>query len=126
MISKDGSGYWSTGITVHYNEGRGWGGVVEFYDDGFVDDAADTGRIATQGELRTRYFVKDGDTVTGLSAVVDVLRVDAERLGIRFRAVAADAPSLYYKGDGEWQDYPARDGWEALLEAEARRSGWAR
>ncbi len=126
MISKDGTGFWATGITVHYSEGRGWGGAVEYYDDGFVDDAADTGRIATQGELRTRYFVKDGETVTGLSAVVDVLLADAERLGIRFRAVAADAPSLYYKGDGEWQDYPAPDGWKALLEAEAQRIGWAR
>lgn len=124
MISKsDNARYWSTGITVNRRD-KGWGADAEFYDDGFCDDNADAGQVSTQGKLNTRYYVADGNEVTGLRAAIDAVKADAERLGIEFRPVAEAPPSLYYKGDGEWADYPPPGGWRDMLVAEAERLGW--
>lgn len=123
MISNDGH-YWATGIILRYgyagNGQSGWGGTVTFLDNGFASDDADAGQISTQGELRTRYMVRDGQTHTALSVVIDTLIADAARLGIVWRD-----PVLYYKTDGEDADNPPPDGWKAMLTAEAKRlPGW--
>lgn len=124
MIRKSGTvRYWSTGITVNRSD-KGWGADAEFYDDGFCDDNADAAQISTQGKLNTRYYVADGNEVTGLRAAIEAVKADAERLGIEFRGTVGDPPALYYKGDGEWSDYPPPDGWRDLLAAEAARLGW--
>lgn len=128
MILTGSTGYWSTGIVVRWNgpDRPGWGGHVDFLDDGFVGvaaDDADAGRVSTEGRLRTRYFVRDGDTVTGLRVVIDTLLADAARLGITFGGTAGQ-PCLYYDGDSENEQFPPPDGWRELLTAEAERIGW--
>lgn len=139
MIIRNGErpGYWSTGIILTWNplvfrgdDGKwvsGWSDIVTFHDDGWVDDLdTDAGAISTEGTLRTRYAVTDGQVRTALAAVIDTLIADADRLGIRFTwPTADDRPHLYYRGDGEHPDYPPPDGWRDLLAAEAERIGWA-
>jgi len=123
-----GNGYWTTGITVKYGysgSGRyGWAAEVAFYDNGFCDDDTDAGTISTQGILRTRYFVREGSgpDADGLTAAVDAMKADAERLGIRFSIIGG--PRVYYQGDGEDEDWPPPDGWRELVNAQARRLGW--
>lgn len=123
MILHKSTGYWATGIILRC-DGQRWGGRVDFYDDGFADDNADAGKIATQGTLQTRYLVEDGDEVSALSAVVDTLIADAAKLNIRLGNPFGDSPSLYYEGDGEDPAWPPPAGWERLLAAEAERIGW--
>lgn len=123
MISKSGR-YWSTGITVAQTNSR-WTASLEYCDDGFGDDDPDAGLVSTEGKLHTRYGVRDGDTRSGLTAAVDALVADAKRLGIDFIATSGtDAPFLYYKGDGEYEDFPPPDGWRETLAAEAQRIGF--
>lgn len=123
MISKSGR-YWSTGITVTEYTGR-WTASLDYCDDGLANDDADAGLVSTQGSPSTRYGVRDGDKRSGLSAAMDALIADAKKLGIEFIATSAtEAPFLYYKGDGEYEDFPPPDGWRALLAAEAERVGF--
>lgn len=125
MILASSTGYWSTGIVLRWDMARpGWGGHVDFLDDGFAgDDNADTASVSTEGQLRSRYFVSDGDTTTGLRAVIDTLLADATRLGIVFGG-RTGKPCLYYDGDSESTQFPPPDGWRELLSAEAERIGW--
>lgn len=118
MITNDGR-YWATGIDLRC-DGERWGGQIDFYDDGFADDDPDTGSVATQGKLQTRYMVRDGAQVPALRAVLDTLIADAERLGIRFAAPGGITPSLYCDDpdslsiEQKWliADEAARLGWE--------------
>lgn len=128
-----GNHYWATGITVRYGYSGanlyGWGAEVRFYDDGFAgDDNADTGEVVTEGVLKTRYKVHDGNgpDADGLSAAVDAVKRDAEKLGIRWRdeAEAGLEPAVYYQGGGEDEDYPPPDGWRGMVNAQAERLGW--
>lgn len=139
MILLKSTGYWSIGIQLtwtsraSYRNGTyrpGWQASLDFLDDGFCDDDANTGVISTQGSLQTRYFVADGaqpsgpeDSIargaSGLTAAISALLADATHMGITF-----NDPFLYYRGDGEDEDYPPPDGWEELLAAEAERIGW--
>ncbi len=131
MISKNGT-YWATGITVHWREhvsGDGaptsaWGASLDFLDDGFTNDKPDEAQVSTEGTLRTRYYVRDSEKTSGLSAAVDALLADAARLSVSFRAVVGDTPFLYYKGDGCTEDFPTPDGWRETLAREAARIGW--
>jgi hypothetical protein len=126
-----GNGYWATGITVKYGYSGmnlcGWGAEVEFYDNGFCDDDTDNGAISTQGRIGTRYFVREGTRpdADALSAAIDAVKRDAERLGITWGIPAAGMMStVYYVGDGEDEDYPPPDGWRGMVNAQARRLGW--
>lgn len=132
MISKTGR-YWSTGITVVWSERAhtingvphgGWSASLEFCDDGFVGSKSEDGEISTQGELRTRYFIQDENGVSGLTAAVNGLIEDADRLDIDFKVWDEEAPMLYYKGDGEHPDFEPPSGWRETLQAEAERLGW--
>jgi hypothetical protein len=125
-----GNGYWATGITVAFHEGGagggldGWSAEVEFLDDGFCNDNPEAGVISTQGKLNTRYIVKvREDSELVLAAVIDAVKADAERLGIRFRE-GAIGPHVYYKGDGEWEDYPPPEDWRVMVDGQAERLGW--
>ena len=122
MITTDGH-HWANGITVRC-DGKRWGGRIDFYDDGFVSDNPDAGEVATEGVLRTRYMVEDGDNVTALRAVVDTLIADAARLGIELVGPVGTRPSLWYEGDGEDSDWPPPAGWRQLLAGEAQRIDW--
>lgn len=134
MILISSKGYWACGISVRWREyagsdngiqHSGWGGTVDFRDDGFADDDPDTGRVSTEGTLKTRYTVRDGDLTTGLTAVIDTLIADAARLGIDFRDIGDSKPMLYFEGDGEDEEWPPPDGWREMLRAQAERIGWA-
>lgn len=108
-----GDKYWSTGITV-WHTGVGadfWAAKAEFFDGGFCDG------MASEGEIRARY-------VGPLAAVVDLVKADAERLGIQWGALG-DGGTIYYRGDGEHADIPgAPADWRERVNAEARRIGW--
>lgn len=127
MILARSTTYWSTGVSLRWREitrdgvtRSAWGGSVDYLDDGFAgDDDADTGKVSTEGELRTRYLVTDGKVASGLRAVVDVLLADAARLGIEFRGTLEGRPYLMFETEDG-----APDGWRELLIAEAERIGW--
>lgn len=121
MITYD-TGYWSTGITVKHHNGR-WAASVDFLDAGFCNDDPDARQVSTQGTLHTRYFVRDGETVDGLTVAIDTMKRDAERLGIIWRS-NDDVPTIYMKGDGEDPEWPAPIRWRELVNAQAERIGW--
>lgn len=126
MILEKSTGYWATGIELRWDEHRtGWTGRVEYFDDGFPDDHADTRTVSTQGVLYTRYAVTDGNHVSGLTAAIDVLITDATTLGLSLRSPGGDPPRLYYKGDGEHEDSVPPAGWRGLLREQAERIGWS-
>ncbi|RJL21100.1 hypothetical protein [Bailinhaonella thermotolerans] len=101
--------WWASGISV-WHDGAGWRGRVQFNDEGwFVSPQPDLAAGSTEGTLRTRDAVGDGRDRSGLSAVLDLLRSDAERLGITWRNPAGQAR-------------PA--GWRYLLNAQSVRLGW--
>lgn len=119
-----GNGYWATGIVLTwYGDGR-WSGEINYYDNGFCDDDPDHAEVSTEGTLRTRYVVRDGTHVDGLTAVIDTLIGDAARLGIDLRDPVGGRPYLYYRRDGEDVDYPPPPDWKALLAGQAARIGW--
>lgn len=143
-IFKRSGGYWAAGITVTWSPRAmttngeahsGWRASLDFYDDGHAgDDDAAAERISTQGHLVTRYFVTDvvtprtsrrhEATISGLSAAIEALLTDAERLGIDFMTWTDDRPFLYYRGDGEDPNYEPPQGWRETLNREAGRMGW--
>jgi hypothetical protein len=119
-----GRNYWATGITVRYGYsggGRyGWQAIAEFFDDGWAgNDCAGRG-VSTEGRLVTRYHVVDDDEADGLTAAVDAVKADAERLGIIFRQDGR----VFYENDGDSEDYPPPQGWRELVDAQASRLGW--
>ena len=83
-----GEQYWSTGIKVTYDRGK-WGAECSFFDAGFCQDQS------TEGTFKTRYFLPT------LAAAIDLVKQDAERLGIVFRQSIPGCPTLYVEGDGE-------------------------
>lgn len=121
-----GDRYWATGIVVRYSDRHGgqWAASVNYLDNGFCDDDADRGVISTEGTLHTRYFVGNGERIDALTAVIDAVKADAERLGIEFRS-ATDGPNVFYQGDGEHDDWPPPDGWREMVDAQAIRIGWS-
>lgn len=123
MINKKGTGYWSIGIIVRHQFGK-WAATVEYKDDGFADDSADDMVISTEGKIHTRYFVEDGKYVDGLTAAIDAVKADAERLGIRWITTAIGGPHVHMEGDGNDPDWPAPDGWRDTVNAQSERLGW--
>lgn len=121
-----GDGYWATGITVRYGysgeDKYGWGAEVDFYDSGFCNDDTDKRAVSTEGTLRTRYYVREGDTpdADALATAIDVLKADTERLGITWTPSA----TVYYQGDGVSEDWPPPPGWREMVNAQAARLGW--
>jgi hypothetical protein len=101
-----GEGYWSTGIVIGLMDEQ-WNLRLEFFDDGWCDQKA------TEGTLKCRYLCDD------LEASIDLLKADAERLGIGWRD-----PTIYYRGDGESPDWPAPPDWREILAKQCARLGW--
>lgn len=113
-----GNGYWATGITVKWSEHYGWIAHVDFYDDGFAEDGS------TEGTLRCRYWSKD-HSEDALARQIDLVKADAERLGITFATLSfAQTPLLYYQGDGEDPEWPPPPDWREILGRQATRLGW--
>lgn len=112
-----GNGYWATGIVLTPRGVRNgkskWGVHLDFFDDGFCDPAS------TQGRLDVRYVVTD------LVEAVQTLKVDAERIGIRFDAPPGATPTVYVEGDGKNTslDYPAN--WRETAAEIADALGWS-
>lgn len=125
-----GNGFWSTGISVKfaYSGGGeyGWAAEANFFDAGFCNDDVPAGRISTEGTLRTRYPVRDTNHVAALAAAVDAVKVDAERMGVRW-GVDGNGGTVYMENDGE--DLPAESlppgDWREHVNAQARRLDWA-
>ena len=121
MIRND---RWSTGIVVDYRyagQGAyGWTAKADYLGDGFCDDVPGTAHISTEGTLRTRYAVRNAeDGTSSLGAVIDVIKADAERMGVTWTEDVA----LYVEGEGEsHDDFP--DGWRAMIREQAAR--WLR
>lgn len=117
-----GNGYWATGISLRWSNRHGgmWGATVNYYDDGFCSDDPDNSQISTEGELRTRYLVRDGSNADALTVVIDTIVADAARLGINWRETCGSA-QLYYEGDGEDADWPPPPDWKEMLDEQARR-----
>lgn len=129
MIGTKNSGYWAIGITLRYRDAykdrpESWGGSLDFYDDGFVSDNAETGQVSTEGTLRTRYFVEGRPAEVALAAVIDALILDAGRLGIRFEGNVGNKPVLLYDGDSGNEEFPPPEGWKHMLRMQADRIGW--
>ena len=101
-----GTKYWATGISLA-KVAEQWSVQVEFFDDGFSNQAS------TEGVLKMRYLCDD------LSKSIDILIADAAKIGIEWKD-----PTIYYRGDGEWKENPPFPGWEQLLADEAARLGW--
>ena len=120
-----GNGYWSTGIIVEYvysGMGQmGWTAKADFLDGGFCNDNPEAGIVSTEGEVRSRYAVRNGETAHGLAVAVDAVKADVERLGIEWRN-----PRVYYPGDGEDGEHEPPQGWQEMLGAQADRLGWQR
>lgn len=111
-----GNGYWSTGITLRYVDGC-WEASLNFYDHGGgYGDSPDLGLVSTVGTLATRRRVGDERAV---SAVVDAMKADAERLGIVWRD-----PTVYMVGDGEHDSETYPPDWQRLVNEQAARIGW--
>lgn len=119
-----GPRYWTAGITVRYHAGGGaWTAELEFWDDGNATHPA-RGGIPTEGELRTRYRVSHQDGIeAALTATIDTLKADAERLGIQFGTTGV-GPTIYAYGDGEVPHEPMPADWRRLINAQAERLGW--
>lgn len=114
-----GSRYWSVGIIVKYQASTdGWAATLELLDDGHAGDNQ-PGRISTEGELRTRYFVVGDENTDALTLAIDTLKADAEKLGIRW-----EDPNIYAHHDGNDTTWPMHLGWRELLTAQSRRLGW--
>lgn len=107
-----GEGYWSTGITVRwYADGDQWRVSLRFLDDGFCEDGS------TEGTLVVRYLMHD------LGDALDLLKADAERLGIRWAQVP-QCPTIYMEADGEADDIDYPIGWQKIVNDQIRRLGW--
>lgn len=86
---------------------------MDFQDAGFCDTRS------TEGTLATRYMIGDME----LTAVLDMLIKDAERLGISF-GLSGLRPALYAKQDGEDGEEFYPTDWRNQLAREADRIGW--
>jgi hypothetical protein len=119
-----GDRYWATGITVHADPEHmdRWTAEVVYVDDGLPggDDNTDKGVISTEGRLYTRYAVRPGDTADALTAAIDVIKADAERIGVTW---AKDA-TVCYIGAGRWDVFPPPARWRETVNAQAVRLGW--
>lgn len=119
MIGK----YWSTGISLRYVGDRrrpSWHGSLDFHDDGFASDNLEAGLLSTEGTLRTRYIVPTrGDHRDALIGITDILKRDAESLGIEWRD-----PCIFADGDRSDPANPYPDDWFDLFQEQADRLGW--
>lgn len=108
---------WTTGITVKYGYGgsdkHGWTADINWYDDGFCSENT------VEGIIKTRYFVED------ISRAIDLVLEVLKKFSIPFtKERGGDEPFLFYKGDGEDENWPPPKGWEKLLKKEAEKRGW--
>lgn len=124
-----GPSYWATGITCHWTpevgggRGPGWGASLKFYDDGFANDFAEIGLIATEGTLDTRYFVPESAVTPSLAIALNVLIQDAKKLGVEFMPRGGGLPTLYVEHDGAGNVELPSD-WREVVGREAARLGW--
>ena len=89
-----GNQYWTTGIKIRRHADGRWSLGLDYYDDGFAN------KESTEGTLRVRYVVED------IERAVRLLKADADRLGISFRAPNPDMTPTIYWDDEENPDVP--------------------
>lgn len=111
-----GTAYSSLGIDVNYTQ-SGWSASVRYFDSG----NAASKQVSTEGTLSTRY-AEGGPHEGALTKVIDAIKADAERLGIKW----ARPPYLYAAFIEAAENYPDRfpRNWESLIAAQANRIGW--
>ena len=122
-----GTQYWATGITMR-RAGEQWSASAPFHDNGFADDDAAQSRISAEGALSTRYFVSAADEAEAAVAAATVLKQDAERLGIQFRATGpVDLSPSIYLHRSNWSSDDREGGMpaiEQILTRVAAPLGW--
>lgn len=101
-----GDSYWYTGVKVTHYGGK-WGASLDFWDDGFCEDAS------TQGTLTTRYYLPTP------TAAIDTLLADASKLGL---VPCNPAEPLHIYVTGTLTGWPAD--WRRVIGQEAARRGW--
>lgn len=81
-----GENYFHTGVTFTYgyagNNKNGWSAKASFTDAGFCNDDVSLDRISTEGNLRTRYSVRDSNGVSGIRVAAKIMLNDLARMGI--------------------------------------------
>jgi hypothetical protein len=111
-----GDRYWSLGIRInpHSQKDGEWRWTVrlEFYDDGFAQDGS------TEGTLTVRYVTTD------LDAAIDLLKADAEKLGIRWVSAERGVPlhpNVALSGN---EEDPKLEWVKSIADAQSERLGW--
>lgn len=115
-----GETYWSTGITLRYEDSdtgdRQWMATLDFRNDRLLDDA-EIGQIATGGQLQTL------GALPSATAAAAAVKLDAERLGISL----GDKPMIYLHQEN-WrapnQEFGSPDV-EATLSEVCSALGWS-
>lgn len=64
------------------NHDTGWVAKVAFHDAGFANDDASAGSISTEGELTTRYPVRNSSAGFGVRTAVDTIIRDLKALSV--------------------------------------------
>lgn len=111
-----GDNFWSVGIIIswrRYNNVNGeWNAKVEFFDNGICEDGS------TRGVLSSRYYESN------LDKVIDIIKADAEKLGIEFKVIDGLSPYIFMEGDGEIKGKNYPENWKKIINDQAIRIGW--
>ncbi|SHX96578.1 Uncharacterised protein [Mycobacteroides abscessus subsp. abscessus] len=128
-----GKRYWSTGVTLRFARGvcggaDGWAASLKFYDDGFAgDDRPSDGRVSTEGELRTRYFVTDQSMSAAAAAAIRAVKADATNLGVKFIVDPVAGSPLIFLHEDNWVSVDTEHGTEdveSALDGAGSAVGW--
>lgn len=102
-----GQKYYSPGITIKYHGvPNRWSAEVTFSDSGHANPKS------TQGAVRNSYVID-------LRSAIDVVKADAENLGIVWTE-----PCLFMHDDGRSTDFPPPENWQKIMMSEAARIGF--
>ena len=100
-------------VVVHYgyagNNTYGWAATIECFDDRFAQSQA------VEVTLNTKYYEPT------LTQAIDTVWSLAQQLGIE---VVPTNMALFYKGDGEDNDYPPPANFREQLQEEAEKRLW--
>lgn len=110
-----GNQYYSHGIKVKPYLTAGeylWHVKCGFQDVGWNNDDA------SEGELQNRY------SLASLTAAIDNIKRDVERLGIQWDAIEGMTPTIYMHVDGLDKETAYPENWRVLIAAQCARLGW--
>lgn len=109
---------WSPGIMVERNIEGAWRASLSFHDPRFADGGRE---IVTTGTLTTSWTKKHSDEAS-LTAAINTLRSDAQRIGVVWSRHPGPTVTAYK--DGRASGLP--EDWRKLVNDQAKRLGWRR